>query len=70
MLVDPKSIKIQSSCQYLFVLLGSRCVKVALKMLVKTTPDIRTELNFLFNLKKVAAQNLKNPAKIDLEVEN
>jgi hypothetical protein len=35
---DPKSVKIQSSCQYLFVLLGSSCVKAARELLVKLIP--------------------------------
>ncbi len=35
---DPKSVKIQSSCQYLFVLLGSVHLKAACKMLMKSTP--------------------------------
>jgi len=36
---DPKSIKIQSSCQYHFALLGSTNVKTARKMLLKLTPE-------------------------------
>jgi hypothetical protein len=36
---DPKSVKIQSSCHYLFVLLGSASIKANRKMLVKLTPD-------------------------------
>jgi hypothetical protein len=36
---DPKNVKIQSSCQYLFALLRSACVKSASKMLMKLTPD-------------------------------
>jgi hypothetical protein len=35
---DPKNIKIKSSCQYLFELLGSAGVKSARKMLVKLAP--------------------------------
>ena len=37
-LVDPKSVRIQSSCQYLFTLLGSTGAKAANKMLMKLTP--------------------------------
>jgi len=35
---DPKSVKIQLSCQYLFSLLGSVRIKAARKMLFKLTP--------------------------------
>jgi len=35
---DPKSAKIQSSCQSFFALLGSSRVKAACKMLVRLTP--------------------------------
>jgi len=42
---DPKSVKIQSSCQYLFALLGSACVKAAHKMLIKLTPVSRSIRN-------------------------
>ncbi len=34
---DPKRVKIQSSCQYLFALLGSDCVKALIKMLMNLT---------------------------------
>jgi len=37
---DLKSIKIQSSCQCLFALLGSAPVKAFRRMLVKLTPDV------------------------------
>ncbi len=40
MLVGPKSVRIQSSSQYLFTLLGSRNVKAARRMLMKLTPDL------------------------------
>jgi len=36
--VAPKSIGIQSSCQYLFTLLGSTGAKAARKTLMKLTP--------------------------------
>ncbi len=36
--VDPKSIRIQSSCQYLFTLLGSSVAKAARRTLMKLTP--------------------------------
>jgi len=36
--VAPKSIRIQSSCQYLFTLLGSTGAKAAHRMLMKLTP--------------------------------
>jgi len=36
--VAPKSLRIQSSCQYLFTLLGSTGAKAALRMLMKLTP--------------------------------
>jgi len=39
MLEDPKSVKIQSSHQYFFALLGSSYVKAAHKMLMKLTID-------------------------------
>jgi len=39
-LADPKSIKNQLSCQYLFTLLGSEHVKVAHRMLMKLTPGL------------------------------
>ncbi len=35
---DPKSVKIQSSRQYNFALLGSACIKASFKMLMKSTP--------------------------------
>jgi hypothetical protein len=35
----PNAKKIQSSCQSFIVLMGSVCVKVEHKMLVKLTPD-------------------------------
>jgi hypothetical protein len=38
---DPKIVKIQSSYQYLFALLGSASVKALHKMLMKLTPDGR-----------------------------
>ncbi len=37
---DPQSVNIQSSCQYLFTLLGSEGIKDAHKMLMKLTPDV------------------------------
>jgi len=40
MLVGPKSVRIQSSSQYLFTLLGSTNVKAARRMLMKLTPDL------------------------------
>ncbi len=36
---DPKSVKIQSSCKYLFALWGSARIKAACKMLMKLTPE-------------------------------
>ncbi len=36
--IAPKSVKIQSSCQYLFTLLGSTGAKAALRTLMKLTP--------------------------------
>jgi len=44
--VAPKSIRIQSSCQYLFTLLGSTCTKAARKMLMKLTPAL-VQIHFL-----------------------
>jgi len=35
--VAPKSIRIQSNCQYLFMLLGSTRTKAACKMMMKLT---------------------------------
>jgi hypothetical protein len=35
-----KSVKIQSSCQYLFALLRSLRIKALSKMLLKSTPDV------------------------------
>ncbi len=37
--VAPKSVRIQSSCQCLFTLLGSTSVKAVLSTLMKLTPD-------------------------------
>jgi hypothetical protein len=37
---DPRSVKIQSSGQYLFALLGYVHVKVLNKMLMKSTPGV------------------------------
>ncbi len=39
MLVGPKSVRIQSRCQYLFTLLGSTGAKAAGRMLMKLTPS-------------------------------
>jgi len=36
---DPKSLKIQSRCQYLFALLGFLRKKAVHKMLMKLTPE-------------------------------
>jgi len=36
--IAPKSVKIQSSCQYLFTLLGSIGAKAARRTLMKLTP--------------------------------
>ena len=38
--VAPKSVRFQSSCQYLFTLLGSTGTKAALRTLMKLTPDV------------------------------
>ncbi len=40
--VAPKSVTIQSSCQYLFTLLGSTGAKAARRTLMKLTPDFFT----------------------------
>jgi hypothetical protein len=37
-LVDPESVRTQSSCQYLFTLLGSTHIKAVRRMLMKSTP--------------------------------
>jgi len=37
---DPKSVKIQSSSQYLFALMVSACVKAACETLMKLTPIV------------------------------
>ncbi len=37
MAVSPKSVRVQSSPQYLFMLLGSVCIKAAYRMLMKLT---------------------------------
>jgi len=37
---DPKRVKTQFSCLYLFALLGSGCVKTLRKMLMKLTPGV------------------------------
>ncbi len=37
-LVDPERVRTQSSCQYLFTLLGSTMVKALHRMLMKSTP--------------------------------
>jgi len=41
--VAPKSIRIQSSCQYLFTLLGSIGAKAARRMLMKFTDGYEAE---------------------------
>jgi len=38
--VAPKRVRIQSSCQYLFTLLGSTGAKAARRMLMKLTPSV------------------------------
>jgi len=45
--VAHKSIRIQSSCQYLFTLWGSTRVKAARRMLMKLTPG---EMNICFSI--------------------
>jgi len=42
---DCKRVKIQSSCQYIFALLGSALVKAATKMMMKLTPGCWSGLN-------------------------
>ena len=37
---DPESVTFQLSHKYLFILLGSACVKAAQKMLMKLTPGV------------------------------
>ncbi len=37
--VAPKRVRIQSSCQYLLMLLGSTVAKAARRTLMKLTPD-------------------------------
>ncbi len=39
-LVDPDSVRTQSSCQYLFTLLGTTSVKAVHRMLMKSTPGL------------------------------
>jgi len=39
--VAPKSLRIQSTCQYLFTLLGSTGAKAANRTLMKLTPRFR-----------------------------
>jgi len=46
---DPKSIKIQSSCQCLFALLGSALLKVTCKILMKLITCSRNLLHTLKN---------------------
>ena len=46
--VVPKSVRIQSSCQYLFMLLGSTGAKAARRTLMKLIPDITLNLNLGF----------------------
>jgi len=41
---DPKSVNIQSSCQYIFALWGYTQVKATLKMLVKFTADLECQV--------------------------
>ncbi len=38
--IAPKSVRIQSSCQYLFTLLGSTGAEAARKTLMKLTPEV------------------------------
>jgi len=38
--VAPKSVRIQSSCQYLFMLLGSTCAKAVCRTLMKLNPVV------------------------------
>ncbi len=46
---DPKSVKIQSSCQYLFALLGYASVKASRYMLMKLTPGTRPVTSWVNN---------------------
>ncbi len=57
--VAPKRVRIQSSCKYLFTLLGFTSVKAACKTLLKLTPCLRVDLfveikaqNFVFDPKR------------------
>ncbi len=40
LLVDPERVRTQSSCQYLFMLLGSTGVKAVRRTLMKSTPKL------------------------------
>ncbi len=50
MCTDPKSVKIQLSCQCLFALWGSSSVKAAHKMLMKLIPACTRTRRYVDNL--------------------
>ena len=57
--VAPKSVRIQSSCKYLFMLLGSVCIKAACRTLMKLTPRGRfyqTFYKFVHHLPNTVCQ--------------
>jgi len=58
---DPKSVKIQLSCQYLFTLLGSTGAKAARRMLMKLTPGLYSESDYFSILSSAFKIFLKVP---------
>ena len=62
-LLDPQSIRTQSSFQYLFTLLGSMCVKAVRRTLIKLSPSVNftNVLHAAFAL--VDPKSIKNTVK-------
>jgi hypothetical protein len=58
-LVAPKSVRIKSSCQYLFTLLVSTGTKAACRMLMKLTPGLDFENMFVSSFYKRRFQKHK-----------
>jgi hypothetical protein len=56
---DPKNVKIQLSCQYLFTLLGSALVKAARRTLMKLTPDVNIIIILLKAIRHVGPKSKK-----------
>jgi len=64
--VAPKSVRIQSSCQYLFTLLGSTGSKAAGRTLMKWTPGLNFTNIFTYSFYARSSQKRKNLIKLSV----